>query len=109
EDLWLNHAKINMMKPDGSPKFTAADLNAHINKLVMNDETARGNIPFLYQDFNISGQQLQYISKSEKIRIGALTTNSKSADLHLVSVQSVNPSAAATRMNLHAPRLQVRM
>ena len=39
EDVLMNNAKINILKPNGTPLFIAENLTMNINKFLMNDET----------------------------------------------------------------------
>ncbi len=81
EDLVMNEAQISILKPSGKPLFGAENLTMKINKLVMNSETAKGNIPFQYDDFKINGNQIHYFSETQNINVASLNLNPKSANL----------------------------
>ena len=69
EDVLMNNAKINIVKPNGNPLFIAENLTMNINKFLMNDETAKGNIPFNYDNFKMNGKNLNYISDRENVKV----------------------------------------
>lgn len=100
EDVIMDQAKILILKPDGTPKFAAEKLNMSINKLMMDDETAKGNIPFQYHDFKINAQKVNYISASQNIKVAAAAINSKSADLRDISVKPTILKSDKTLMDL---------
>ncbi len=85
EDVIMEEAKILILKPDGTPKFATEKLNMSINKLLMDDQTAKGNIPFEYNDFKINAQKINYISDSQNMKVAAAVINSKTADLRDIS------------------------
>ena len=61
ENVLFNNGKIDIVKPTGSPLFSAENLTMQISRLVMNDETAKGNIPFKYEKFDIKGKHINYV------------------------------------------------
>ena len=97
DDVLLNNAKINIVKPNGSPLFSAGNLTLNINQLVMNEETAKGNIPFQYNDFKIVGKQINYVSNSENVKAGAVSISPKWADFRNISV---NPTVSTSDQTL---------
>lgn len=100
EDVVMEEAKILVLKPDGTPKFAAEKLNMSINKLMMDDQTAKGNIPFEYNDFKINAQKINYISDSQNMKVAAAVINSKSADLRDISVKPTILKSDKTLMDL---------
>ena len=102
EDVVMENAKILILKPDESPKFAAENLNMSINKLMMDDQTAKGNIPFQYNDFKINAQKLNYISASQNVKIDAAAINSKSADLRDISVKPTVSKSDKTLLDLNS-------
>ena len=109
EDVLMNNAKIKILKPNGTPLFIAENLTMNINKFLMNDETAKGNIPFNYDNFKINGKNLNYISDRENVKVSALAINPKSADLRNVSVKPTVSVSDKTLMDLNANRINLKI
>ena len=109
EDVLMNNAKIKILKPNGTPLFIAENLTMNINKFLMNDETAKGNIPFNYDNFKMNGKNLNYISDRENVKVSALAINPKSADLRNVSVKPTVSVSDKTLMDLNANRLNLKI
>ena len=75
ENVLLNNAKINILKSNGTTLFGAENLTMNITRLVMNDETAKGNIPFQYENFDIQGKNINYGSASQNVKVASLKIN----------------------------------
>ncbi|WP_226063657.1 hypothetical protein [Kaistella polysaccharea] len=100
ENVLMNDAKIDIRKPTGNPLFVAQNLTLKISRLLMNGETAKGNIPFQYEDFDIKGRNINYVSTNENINVGLLNLNPKSADFTNFSVKPTNSRADKTSLDL---------
>lgn len=109
ENVILNNAKINIVKSNGNPLFIAENLTMNINRLVMNDETAKGNIPFQYEDFKIKGKNISYFSAQENVKVAGISILPKSADLVHVSVKPTKIGPNKTILDLTAQRLQLKL
>lgn len=96
EDVMVNNAKIQILKPNGDQLFSAKSLDMNLQKLAMNEETAKGNIPFLYDKFLLKGNQLQYNSENQEIKIASIAVNPHSADLLNLQIKPTVSKAAAT-------------
>ncbi len=107
ENVLLNKAKINILKSNGTSLFGADQLTMKITRLVMNDETAKGNIPFQYENFDIQGKNINYGSASQHVKVASLKINPKSADLLNVSVKPTSIHADKTSLDVTAQRLQL--
>ena len=107
ENVLLNNAKINILKSNGTSLFGAEQLTMKITRLVMNDETAKGNIPFQYENFDIQGKNINYGSASQHVKVASLKINPKSADLLNVSVKPTSIHSDKTSLDLIAQRLQL--
>ncbi len=105
EDVIMDDAKILILKPDGTPKFATEKLNMSINKLMMDDQTAKGNIPFEYNDFKINARQINYISASENVKVAAAEINSKSANLQNISVKPTVAISDKTLLDLSSQQV----
>lgn len=96
DDVSLKNGNIEILKPNGSRLFNVEKLNMNISKIAMDDETAKGNIPFKYEKFKIDGTKINYISETENIKVAAAAANSKSADLRYISIQPTSHNARKT-------------
>lgn len=105
EDVIMEEAKILILKPDGTPKFATEKLNMSINKLLMDDQTAKGNIPFEYNDFKINAQKINYISTSQNVKVAAAVFNSESANLRGISVKPTVSKSDKTLMDLSSKQV----
>lgn len=109
ENVLLNKAKINIYKSNGTSLFGADQLTMKITRLVMNDETAKGNIPFQYENFDIQGKNINYGSASQHVKVASLKINPKSADLLNVSVKPTAIHPDKTSLDVTAQRLQLKI
>lgn len=109
EDVLMRNAKVNILKPDGTPLFSAGNLTLNINKFLMNDETAKGNVPFNYENFKINGQNVNYNSDRENVRISALAINPKSVDLRNISVNPTVSVSDKTLLDFDANNVNVKI
>ncbi len=87
DDVKMNNTKVHIIKPNNQNLFTAENLNLGISKLLMNEETAKGNIPFAYEKFLISGKNLNYLTDNQNIKVAALSINPKSIESRGISVK----------------------
>ena len=109
ENVLLNNAKINILKSNGTSLFGADQLTMKITRLVMNDETAKGNIPFQYENFDIQGKNINYGSASQHVKVASLKINPKSVDLLNVSVKPTSIHPDKTSLDVTAQRLQLKI
>ena len=109
ENVLLNNAAIDIRKPTGSPLFGAENLTMQINRLVMDDQTAKGNIPFNYDDFNIKGKNITYFSPTQNVAVANLVIRPKAADLRTVVVRPTTIRSDKTSLDLTANQLNLRM
>ena len=109
ENAAMNNAKVNILQPDGNPLFTAGNLNVNIDRFVMDDESAKGNIPFNYDDFRIKGQNIIFNSNRENVKISAMAINPKSADLRNISVKPTVSVSDKALMDLNAKQINLKI
>ena len=107
EDLVMNNAQISMLKPNGNQLFGAENLTMKIKKFFMNSETAKGNIPFQYDDFDIKGSNIHYFSETQNVNVASLNISPKSADLSNISLKPTAISPNKNSMDLTLRRLQL--
>ncbi|AZI33488.1 hypothetical protein [Kaistella carnis] len=109
ENVLLNNATVDIRKPTGSPLFGAENLTMQINRMMMNDETAKGNIPFNYEDFNIKGKNITYFSPTQNIAVENLVIRPKAADLRTIVVKPTSIQSDKTSLDLTADQLNLRV
>ena len=107
EDVLFNNAKIQILNPNGTPLFAAGNLTMKINKFAMNEQTAKGNIPFQYNDFNINGKEVFYSSNTQNVNVAALSINPKLANLQAVSVKSTVSKSDKTLLDIDAKQVNL--
>lgn len=109
ENVLLNNATVDIRKPTGSPLFGAENLTMQINRMMMNDETAKGNIPFNYEDFNIKGKNITYFSPTQNIAVANLVIRPKAADLRTIVVKPTTIQSDKTSLDLTADQFNLRV
>lgn len=102
DDVKLDKAKMLVVRPDGNRIFASEELNLDISKIVMDENTAKGTIPFSYEKFTIRGKGINYISKSQDIKVASLALNQRSGDLRGILIRPAG--AGNTTVNLIAQR-----
>ncbi|SDQ46727.1 hypothetical protein SAMN05421664_1712 [Chryseobacterium soldanellicola] len=101
EDVTLNNATIQVLKPDGNNLFFAKKLSLEVNKLRFDKETREEIVPVSYKSFQFSGKDILY-SSHQNFTIGTVALNTKSGEFRNISVVP-NPSDPGKRsMNLTA-------
>lgn len=109
EDVLFKNAKIAVLKPDGTPKISAANVTVNINKFLMDRETSKSPLPFEYSDFSVAGRQINFVSETQNINVAALAFNQKSADLRNLSLKPTNSTQSKTAMDLGVERIQLKI
>ncbi len=109
EDVFMNNAKVQILKPNGNKLFSAGNLNIDVNKLVMDEETAKGNIPFSYEKFLISGKDINYTTETQDVKVAGLVVNPKSADLRNLIIKPTVSASTKTLADLAANRISLKL
>jgi len=109
EDLIAENAKIEILNPNGSPLFSAENLSLKVNQFLMNEESAKGNIPFQYNDFKINGNGIRYFSDTQNINVAQLSINPKFGDLQNISVKPTVVLPQKASLDLTAKQLQLKI
>ncbi|MBU4538760.1 MAG: hypothetical protein L6264_02790 [Weeksellaceae bacterium] len=93
ENILVDHMKVTVLKPDGSPMLKVGNLNMNITKFLMNGETVKNSLPFEYGNFKVSGQHINYITNTENTNISALSAGPQNLNLQSFSVKptGINP------------------
>jgi gas vesicle protein len=101
EDVKLNNATIQIVKPDGSNLLFAKKLSLDVNKLKFDKETREQVIPVGYKDFQFSGKDILY-SNHQNFMIGTLALNTKSGEFRNISITPNAADPGRRSMNLTA-------
>ncbi|TXF75956.1 hypothetical protein [Chryseobacterium sp.] len=109
ENVVFKNAVVSILKPDGTPKFNAGNLNVNVSKLKMDEETAKGNLPFSFEDYKIDGRQILFASSSQKITAGAFAMNPHSADIRNISAKPAVAGSDKTLLDLTASQLNLKI
>lgn len=107
EDLDLKDGKVSIIKDGKSKLFGIEKLNMSISKMVMNEQTAKGNMPpFTYDNFVIRGRNAEYNAPAQTVRVASLALNEKSGDLRqiLLRPNSSDATKASIKMNVARAR-----
>ncbi len=99
DNVSVKNGNVEVLKPNGTRLFSVEKLNMDVSKIAMDDQTAKGNIPFKYEKFKIDGRQLSYISETENIKVLAATVTTKSADLKFVSIKPIVSNSSKTSID----------
>lgn len=104
EDIRLNNAVVQVMKPDGKKLLYAGHINADVNQLKFNKETREELIPVGYKDFRISGSDILY-SNHQDFNIKSLSLSPKKGELKKITVVPNGSAAGKTSMDLAAEHI----
>ncbi|REC46064.1 hypothetical protein [Chryseobacterium sp. 5_R23647] len=89
DDIQLNHAKIQMVKPNETDLFFAEDLSVNINKLEFSKESSQEVIPVLYKDFKITGKGIRY-NDQQDISVESFHLNPKGGQIRNIVARPTN-------------------
>ena len=100
QDVALNNAKVQILKPNGHKLFSAGNMNLNVSKLLMDEETAKGNIPFSYEKFLIAGTDFNYVTDFQDVKLRSFAANPKSVESRDIEVKPLVNSAKKPLLNL---------
>ncbi|HEX7869203.1 MAG TPA: hypothetical protein VF455_03735 [Chryseobacterium sp.] len=89
DDIKLNNAKIQIIKPNDTDLFFAEDLNININKLEFTNESSQEVIPVLYKDFKIAGKGIHY-NDAQDISVESFNLNPKGGQIRNIVAKPTN-------------------
>lgn len=104
EDIRLNNAVVQIMKPDGKKLLYAKNINADVNQLKFDKETREELIPVGYKDFSISGSDILY-SDHQDFNIKSLSLNPRKGELKAITVVPNGSVAGKMAMDLSAEHI----
>lgn len=94
EDIKLNNAKIQIVKPNETDLFYAEDLSVNVNKLEFTKESSQEVIPILYKDFKIAGKGIYY-NDQQNISVESFSLNPKGGQIrNIVAKPTSSPKMA---------------
>ena len=108
ENLQINRAKIEILKEE-EPLFTAKTIDINIEKMKMDEETAKQSIPFSYSKFLIGGKNLNYLTPQQEININALSIQPKSIESRGITVKPRVSVSSKTLLDLSLNQILVNL
>ncbi|SHJ00595.1 hypothetical protein SAMN05443429_107116 [Cruoricaptor ignavus] len=107
ENAKVLNGKVDIIYPDGNTMMDVENLGMEITKIFMDEQTAKGNIPFNYEKFKITGKDLDYFSHTQHIAVNIFAINKKSADLRQISLKPLASNATTTIFDLNISRARL--
>ncbi|UOU99443.1 hypothetical protein MUU74_05645 [Chryseobacterium daecheongense] len=104
DDIQLNNATVQILKPDGNKLFFARNLNVNVNQLKLDKETMENVIPVGYKDFRFSGKDIHF-SNHQDINAESIALNPKSGEMRNISIIPNGEAKGNTSMNLTAAQI----
>ncbi|MDV3903350.1 hypothetical protein CMU02_00730 [Elizabethkingia anophelis] len=101
DNISLKNGNILMLKPDGSQHFQLKRVSANMNKIMMNEETSKGEIPFKYGAYRFETHDFNYNpGKYYKLSLSSLVL-----DNHKITVSDFSflPTMNRTQFNKSIP------
>lgn len=83
----MDHATVQIIKPDGNKLFSAKELNLNINELKFSKDTSEETIPIRYKDFTITGKDIGYFN-AEHIICESFGLNPKKGEFRNIAITS---------------------
>lgn len=94
DDIKLNNAKIQIVKPNESDLFFAENLSVYVNQLQFTKESSQEAIPVLYKDFKIDGKGIHY-NEDQDISVENFSLNPKGGQIrNIVAKPTSSPKMA---------------
>lgn len=84
-NLNLKNTEVTIQKLSGPSVFSGKNINVNVTALQYDPETAQEKIPFTYQDFKVSGQQLSLFAGHQNIVIASVALNPHGGELRHLS------------------------
>lgn len=104
DDIKLNNATVQVVKPDGNKLFFARNLNVNVNQLKLDKETLDNVIPVGYKDFRFSGKDIHY-SNHQNFNVERIALNPRSGEMSNISIAPNGSVPEKTSMNLTATHI----
>ncbi|WP_449388804.1 hypothetical protein [Chryseobacterium lineare] len=101
ENIQLNNATVQIMKPNGTKLMYAKDLNVDVSQLKFDKETRAEIIPVGYKDFKVSGKDVLF-SNHQDFTFGSFNLTPKKGEIRNISIVPNGAAPEKTSMNLVA-------
>ncbi|WP_346983704.1 hypothetical protein [Chryseobacterium sp. POE27] len=101
ENIQLNNATVQIMKPNGTKLMYAKDLNVDVSQLKFDKETRAEIIPVGYKDFKVSGKDVLF-SNHQDFTFGSFNLTPKKGEIKSISIVPNGTTPEKTSMNLVA-------
>lgn len=99
KNVKLDHAVVQVMKPDGNKLLYAGDLTLNIDQLRFDKETREELIPVGYKNFLFSVKDLRF-SNHQDFTVGSMDLTPQKGNIRNISVVPNASAAGKTSMNL---------
>lgn len=100
KDVNIENGKLEILKPNSTRLFSVNRFNLSITEMRVDEQTAKGNIPFAYEKFLISGRELNYITSNQNIWVKSIAVNPNTVESHGIAIKSTNHDPRQTSMDL---------
>lgn len=101
ENIKLNNATVQIMKPNGTKLMHVKDLNVDVDHLKFDKETRAEIIPVGYKDFKVSGKDVSF-SNHQDFTFGSINLTPKKGEIKEISIVPNGTAPEKTSMNLVA-------
>lgn len=87
KDVIFSNAQFKLMDSEGKEKLTVKNINASVNEFLMDEETAKGKIPFVYKNYHVrSGEFVFNVNEFYKLAFSQLVADKNSWDISQFSM-----------------------
>ncbi len=104
ENIKLNDATVQVMKPNGNKLLYTKNLNVDVNQLRFDKETREELIPVGYKNFQVSGKDVLF-SNHQDFRFASINLNPKKGEIKNISVSPIGTAPGKTSMDLVADHI----
>lgn len=105
----IDCGQLEILKPNSKPLFTTKQLDMQVSKIYMNEASAKGNIPFNYETFNINAQSLAYYAPTQRFAVKSFLADSKNVNLKQLSVKPTGTSPTQPNLDIDVDRLDIKV
>lgn len=109
QNVVMSKARVEVLKPNGSKLLYANSLDLDIDKLLMDEETAKGNIPFSYEKFLINGKDVMYSTDTQSINVQALRMDKSLVNIRNASLKPNVAKSAKAMADLTVSQVQFKL
>ena len=99
-------SELEILKPDGRRNFYTPHLDLSVSNFKINEQTAKGDLPFNYETFEILANSVQYIDENQQVEVKHLHATPTSFKLENNSVRTIEGAKSAMQMKLSLQTLR---